>query len=108
MTTSFLAPTLAPYLPWLYVESSYWTWIGLFGNALFTSRFVVQWIKSERRGQLVVPPLFWHLSFWGSIVSLFYAFHVDKLPVVLSYLFLPFMHYRNLRLLGRTKAPPTE
>lgn len=105
MSSAFLEPHIGKFVPWLYVESAYWTCIGLFGNALFTSRFLIQWIKSERRQRLVIPPVFWHLSFWGSVISLVYALHVDKLPVILGYVFLPVMYFRNLRILRKTQAP---
>jgi lipid-A-disaccharide synthase-like uncharacterized protein len=52
----------------------------------------------------VVPPIFWHLSFWGSSVSLIYALHIDKLPILLSFSFLPFLYARNLMLLRRGPA----
>ena len=97
----FLEPVLGGLLPWLYQSSLWWTVFGLAGNALFSSRFLVQWLYSERRKELVVPAIFWHLSFWGSVVSLIYAFHVDKLPVILGYLFLPILYARNLVLLKR-------
>ncbi|MDA0577264.1 MAG: lipid-A-disaccharide synthase N-terminal domain-containing protein [Verrucomicrobia bacterium] len=103
MNSMFLETVLGPYVPWLYVESIVWTYVGLFGNALFTSRFLIQWIKSERQQKLVVPPIFWHLSFWGSLISLIYALHVDKLPVILGYAFLPLMYFRNLRILRKTQ-----
>jgi len=50
------------------------------------------------------PPIFWHLSFWGSVLQLLYALHIDKLPVMLSYAFLPFLYARNLWLLKRTAS----
>jgi lipid-A-disaccharide synthase-like uncharacterized protein len=86
-------------IPWLFKESIYWTCVGLLGNALFSSRFLIQWLMSERQRKVVVPPVFWRLSFWGSLISLAYAIHIDKLPVILSCAFLPFMYARNLRLL---------
>lgn len=98
---TFLEPFIGPLLPWFYVDSYLWTAFGLLGNLTFGARFVVQWVTSERKGQLVVPPLFWHLSFWGSIITLVYAFHVDKLPVILGYVALPVIYGRNLVLLGR-------
>ncbi len=98
----FLQPFLGARLPWLYHESGYWTIFGVFGNALFSSRFLLQWLQSERHKRLIVPPIFWHLSFWGSVVCLVYALHIDKLPVILGYVFLPFLYARNLRLLRRS------
>ena len=102
----FLQPFLGQFLPWLYVDSSWWTVFGLLGNALFSSRFIIQWLHSEKRKELVVPPIFWHLSFWGSAVSLVYALHIDKLPILLSFSFLPFLYARNLILLRRGPATP--
>ena len=99
-----LEPILRPIVPWLYLDSSWWMAIGLAGTALFGSRFVIQWLYSERKGALLVPPIFWHLSFWGSILSLLYALHIDKLPVILGYVFLPFIFARNLYLLHRPAA----
>ncbi len=106
--SGFLQPLLGAALPWLYVDSVAWTVVGLLGNALFGSRFLVQWLYSERKKQLLVPPAFWHLSFWGSIVQVFYALHVDKLPLLLSFGLLPFIYSRNLILLrrGRIAAGP--
>lgn len=88
---------------WLFRESLYWTAFGLIGNVLFGLRFFVQWLLSEKHQRLVVPPIFWHLSFWGSIICLIYAVHIDKLPVILGYFFLPVIYARNLRLLRKTK-----
>jgi len=89
---------------WFFRETLWWTAFGLVGNALFASRFLVQWLYSEWHKRVIVPPIFWHLSFWGSVVSLVYAFHIDKLPVILGYLFLPIIYARNLRLLYRKPA----
>ncbi len=100
-TGGFLQPFLGPWLDWFYRDSYWWTAFGLIGNAVFSARFVVQWLSSERQKKLVVPPIFWHLSFWGSLVTLVYAFHVDKLPVILGYVALPFIYGRNLVLLHR-------
>jgi len=102
---SFLQPFVGQWLGWFYADSGWWTAFGLVGNGLFSCRFLVQWISSERKKVLVVPPVFWHLSFWGSLVTLVYAFHVDKLPIILGYVGLPFIYGRSLVLLRR-QAPP--
>ena len=105
-STGFLAPVLGSSMPWLYAESTAWTVSGLVGNGLFGSRFFIQWLHSERSKQLVVPPLFWHLSFWGSVLQLLYGLHIDKLRIILGYVFLPFIYARNLHFLrhGKSKA----
>lgn len=101
---SFLAPYLAPHLPWLYADSVVWTIIGLVGGACFGSRFVIQWLCSEKARRVVVPDIFWHLSFVGSIITLIYSVHVDRLPIILGLVFSPFLYGRNLVLLRRDKA----
>lgn len=101
-----LAPVLASPFPWLYAESTWWTVVGLLGNGIFSSRFIIQWLSSEKKKALHVPPIFWHLSFWGSVLSLVYALHIDKLPIILSFAFLPFLYGRNLALLKRGQAGP--
>lgn len=101
----FLEPVLGSLAPWLYRDSLLWTAFGLLGNLLFSSRFVVQWLLSERRKRVMVPRVFWHLSFWGSVVALVYALHIDKLPVILGYVFLPVIYGRNLVLLSREPRP---
>ena len=101
----FLQPLLAGHFGWFYTHSYWWTVFGLLGNALFSTRFLVQWIASERKKRIVVPAIFWHLSFWGSIISLLYAFHIDKLPVILGYVALPVIYGRNLFILKRQERP---
>src|ERR1700743_2510989 len=93
---------LGPHFAWLFRDSVAWTGFGFLGTFLFGSRFVVQWLHSEKHQKIVVPPIFWHLSFWGSLVSLIYAVHVDKLPIILGYVFLPIIYARNLKLLSKS------
>jgi lipid-A-disaccharide synthase-like uncharacterized protein len=97
----FLAPHLGPYLPWLYKESIWWTILGFIGTFTFGSRFVLQWLHSERAKKVVVPEIFWQLSFWGSVLTLIYFIHIDKAPAILGNCFLPFIYGRNLYLLHR-------
>ncbi len=98
-----LRPLLGDLAPWLYTESFIWTAIGLAGAAVFSSRFIIQWIQSEKERRLVVPPIFWYLSFVGSSLNLVYALHIDKLPVILGSAFLPILYGRNIILLHRSE-----
>ncbi len=45
----------------------FWLAFGLIAQLLFTARFLVQWISSERAGQSVVPMAFWFFSMGGGI-----------------------------------------
>ena len=38
--------------------------IGFFGQGVFASRFIVQWIYSEKKGESSIPIIFWYLSIY--------------------------------------------
>src|SRR6478672_8783449 len=96
---TFLRPFLEGWLPFLYVSSYGWTFFGFIGNLLFSSRFFFQWIASEKSKCIIVPAHFWYLSFWGSVINLIYALHIDNAPVFFGVLALPIIYGRNLVLL---------
>lgn len=50
-----------------------WLGVGFLGQALFSLRFLVQWISSERQRRSVVPVAFWYFSLAGGAVLLSYA-----------------------------------
>ncbi|MEZ0276497.1 MAG: lipid-A-disaccharide synthase N-terminal domain-containing protein [Roseimicrobium sp.] len=101
-TSAFLQNWLEPIFGrWLYVDSMGWTVVGFLGAAIFGSRFILQWLQSEKEKKLVVPWYFWHLSFWGSVLNLLYFLHLDKAPLILGNCFLPFLYGRNILFLRR-------
>ena len=50
-----------------------WVAIGLFGQAMFFMRFLVQWIASEKKKESVVPTAFWYFSIGGGLILLTYS-----------------------------------
>ena len=86
-----------------------WLLVGFCGQALFASRFIIQWFKSELVGRSVIPLSFWYCSLGGGIVLLAYAIH--KLdPVFITGQAAGLVVYsRNLFLIQREKkgAHPT-
>lgn len=52
-----------------------WLIVGFSGQALFSARFLVQWLASERRRRSVIPTAFWYLSLGGSLTLLAYAIY---------------------------------
>jgi len=94
--SGFLAPFLSHLVPWLYMDSFYWTIVGYVASILFSARFVIQWYLSEKHKQIIIPASFWYLSLVGSILQLIYLCHVDKAPLILSYVCLPFINARSL------------
>ncbi len=83
-------------------DSSGWLALGLIGQAAFFSRFLVQWISSERAGRSIVPVAFWYLSLAGSGLLLVYAIHRQE-PVFMAGMMLGGLVYvRNLVLLRQS------
>jgi len=52
-----------------------WVFVGFVGQALFSTRFVVQWIASERIKRSIIPQAFWYFSLAGGAILLAYAIH---------------------------------
>jgi lipid-A-disaccharide synthase-like uncharacterized protein len=82
-----------------------WFVIGMVGQAVFFSRFLAQWIASERARRSYIPRIFWWLSLTGSFLLLAYAVHRQDPVFVLGQAFGWVVYTRNLVLLHRTEAP---
>jgi lipid-A-disaccharide synthase-like uncharacterized protein len=80
-----------------------WLTLGFVGQAVFTGRFLVQWIASEREGRSVVPVPFWILSIAGSILLLAYAVSRRDPVFVLGQSFGLVVYVRNLHLIRRER-----
>jgi lipid-A-disaccharide synthase-like uncharacterized protein len=83
-----------------------WIGVGLLGQALFSARFVVQWIASERRKQSVVPREFWYLSLAGALITLSYAIYRLDPVFILGYAPGLFIYARNLYFIHRRPGQP--
>ena len=75
--------------------------IGFTGQGLFASRFVVQWIYSENKGESVIPVAFWYLSIFGGIGLLIYAIFRKDPVIITGQLFGIIIYVRNLVLVYR-------
>ena len=86
-----------------WIEWHIWKAIGWTGNAVFFSRFVVQWYATEKRKRVVVPTAFWWLSLVGSLLLLAYALHEKTSVFIFAYLFTWIPYIRNLIIHHRHK-----
>jgi lipid-A-disaccharide synthase-like uncharacterized protein len=84
-----------------------WLVIGFLGQALFSARFLVQWIHTERHRQSLIPVAFWWFSLAGGATLLLYAtwrgdpvFIAGQAGGLLIYL-------RNLYFIRRRSNAPT-
>ena len=78
-----------------------WVIIGLIGQSFFFSRFLVQWIASERRGKSTIPNSFWYFSIAGSALLLSYAIYRMDPVFILGQSVNQFVYVRNLILVKR-------
>jgi lipid-A-disaccharide synthase-like uncharacterized protein len=81
-----------------------WLIIGFVGQALFSVRFLLQWIASERKGESVVPVLFWYFSLAGGLTLLAYAIYKQDPVFILGQSAGAFVYIRNLVLIFRKKG----
>ncbi len=84
--------------------SNPWVILGLSGQVLFSLRFLVQWIVSEKRKESVIPIAFWYLSLGGSLILLAYALYRQDLVFVLGQSTGSFIYIRNLMLIYRNRG----
>ncbi len=77
--------------------------IGFLGQALFASRFIVQWILSEKKGESHIPLVFWYLSIFGGIGLLVYAIFRKDPVIILGQSFGIFIYLRNLILIYKNR-----
>jgi lipid-A-disaccharide synthase-like uncharacterized protein len=85
----------------------WWVVLGLVAQAMFTMRFVIQWVASEREGRSVIPVAFWFFSIGGGLLLLGYALYRKDLVFILGQAFGVFVYLRNLYFVlskGETKA----
>jgi len=81
-----------------------WLIIGFTAQLMFSMRFIVQWIASERAKQSIVPEVFWYFSFAGGCMLFAYAiYRVD--PVFILGQGTGLMIYaRNIHFIWREKT----
>ncbi len=73
-----------------------WLVLGIVAQGLFTMRFLVQWIASERAGHSVIPLAFWIFSIAGGLLLLVYALYRRDAVFIAGQAFGVFVYLRNL------------
>jgi lipid-A-disaccharide synthase-like uncharacterized protein len=90
-------------LSWITLDRT-WLAIGLIGQGLFFSRFLIQWWESEREGRSIIPVAFWYFSVGGGVVLLAYSIHKLDPVFILGQGVGLFVYFRNLFLIFRERA----
>lgn len=78
-----------------------WIAVGFVGQLLFSMRFLLQWLASEKARDSIVPTSFWWFSIGGSLILLMYALHRADPVFILGQSLGCFIYLRNLQLIAR-------
>lgn len=65
-------------------ELWHWLLIGVVGQFIWQSRFIHQWIATERHGEVAMPRSFFAISFVGGVLMLAYSAHKGDLPLIVG------------------------
>jgi lipid-A-disaccharide synthase-like uncharacterized protein len=99
-----LSNQVGGYLYAVFVESwNGWIILGFFGQALFTMRFLVQRIASEKAQKSVIPLSFWFFSIGGGALLLVYAIYKGDPVFIVGQGLGVFIYVRNLWLIKNEK-----
>ncbi len=91
------------------MQTSYvWLAIGFLGQGLFSMRFLVQWLTSERQRKSVIPVAFWYFSLAGGITLLAYAIHRKDPVFIVGQLTGALIYSRNLYFIHRDRRLSSE
>ena len=85
----------------------WWVAFGLGGQLMFSGRFIVQWIASEKAGRSVIPLAFWYFSIAGGVILFLYALYRRDPVFILGQSLGLFIYLRNLWLIYRERSSDT-
>ena len=85
-----------------------WVILGFVAQGVFFTRFLIQWLASERARQSVIPVAFWYLSFCGSLLLLAYSIHVKDPVFILGQSTGSIIYIRNIVLIKRSRRPKSD
>ena len=97
-------------LRWMDVHSTLdliWLSVGLVAQLMFSARFLVQWITSERQKKSVVPTAFWWFSLVGGALLLAYGIQRGEPVIILGQAFGLVVYARNLWLIHADRSLPS-
>jgi lipid-A-disaccharide synthase-like uncharacterized protein len=90
------------------VAEKTWLAVGFSAQLLFSMRFVVQWLASERARRSIVPEAFWYFSLAGGALLLAYAiYRVDPVFILGQGMGL-FIYARNVQFIRAGKRIDTQ
>lgn len=89
-------------MSWFHVNTTaelLWVLFGFAAQLMFTGRFLLQWLASEKQRKSVVPVAFWYFSLIGGVMLLMYAIHRRDPVIILGQAVGVLIYLRNLMLI---------
>ena len=85
-----------------------WLTVGFAAQAMFSMRFIIQWLASEKARRSVVPETFWYFSFAGGLMLFIYAIYRMDPVFILGQGSGLLIYARNIHfiVLARRQAAP--
>ena len=80
-----------------------WLVVGFLGQFMFSMRFLVQWLTSEKKRKSVVPVSFWYFSIAGGLILFVYALERGDPVFILGQGTGIIIYIRNLFLVYKHK-----
>jgi lipid-A-disaccharide synthase-like uncharacterized protein len=80
-----------------------WLAVGFGAQMMFSARFLVQWIASERLRKSIIPEAFWYFSFVGGAMLLTYAIYRRDPVFIMGQTFGLIVYSRNIYFLWMHK-----
>lgn len=85
-----------------------WLTLGFAAQLMFSMRFIVQWLASERARRSIVPETFWYFSFLGGAMLLAYAIYRADPVFILGQATGLLIYARNIHLIWTSKKEAPE
>ena len=80
-----------------------WMGVGFLGQFMFSMRFIIQWLRSEKEKKSVIPVAFWYFSLAGGLILTIYAIYRKDPVFILGQGMGLFIYARNLALISKNK-----
>ncbi len=85
-----------------------WEAVGVGAQLLFASRWLVQWIHSERAARSIVPIQFWFISITGGVILLAYGVYHVSIAIIIGQLGGLAVYTRNVFLIYKRRRIDAE
>ncbi len=90
------------------MAETFWITLGFIAQFLFSCRFFIQWIASEKAKKSIIPDMFWYFSIAGSALLLLYAIHRRDPVFIIGQSTGIIVYSRNLYFIYREKGKSTK